>query len=228
MDYKKVKLTSEELFLESQKPHLRTILSEIEWDRLNNTGKGLITYNEGLTKEDKYLRYYYTGDFDVLDPGCIKKGCHIESIKHLPSYMISGHYGDFLIGMVQGRKFEKNTGYPGLDFIYPKHIEIHIMVRVGQVGMEEQPIFFNVDKPVEPIEQSQKRLYEQINTIIKENQLPLEARIFNDRDRKLAQVRIYSTDRTKPHHLFEMNFVPINSLEIVMVDNFQVDSRKLL
>lgn len=226
--YANIKFTEEELFREAQKPHLLTILNSISWEKINSRGNSLITKDHGKTQENKFLKFYFVGDFDVLDSECIKKGCHSESIHYLPSYMISGVYGDFITGLIQGKKFDRQTGYKVLDFVYPKSVEIDIMARVGNLEIGERAILFDVDHPIDPIETSQKELYKQINQIITENELPLEARIFNDVERKCAQIRIYSKNKEITHHIFELSFKIISSLEIVMADGFQVDSRKLL
>jgi hypothetical protein len=226
--YANIKFTEEELFREAQKPHLLTILNTISWEKLNQRGNSLITKDNGKTKENKFLKFYFVGDFDVLDSECIKKGCHSESIHYLPSYMISGVYGDFITGLIQGKKFDRHTGYKGLDFVYPKSIEIDIMARVGNLNFDEKAVLFDIDHPIDPIENSQKELYKQVNQIIIENELPLEARIFNDVEHKCAQVRLYSKNKEIKEPVFMLTFKVISSLEIVMADGFQVDSRKLL
>jgi hypothetical protein len=191
------KLRPRELFIESQKPHLKLILDRIEWDSLNMTGNGMVKPKDSNDSEavNKFLRYYYTGDFDVLDTRCIKKGCHTESIHHLPSYMVCGDYGNFVIDMIRGKKFNRNTGYPGLDSIYPEEIKIKVMARVSNVDMRENAVLFKGDRPVQPVEKSQMELYKQINDIIKDNQLPLKARVYNDITKKRAEVLIYSTEQ---------------------------------
>jgi hypothetical protein len=226
--YANIKFTEEELFREAQKPHLLTILNTISWEKLNQRGNSLVTKDHGKTKENKFLKFYFVGDFDVLDSECINKGCHSESIHYLPSYMISGVYGEFIVGLIQGKKFDRNTGYKHLDFVYPKFIDIDIMARVGNLNFGEHAILFDVDHPIEPIETSQKELYKQINQIISENELPLEARIFNNIERKCAQIRIYSKNKEIKEHIFELTFKIVSSLEIVIADGFQIDSRKLL
>ncbi len=221
------KLKPRELFIESQKPHLKLILDRIEWDNLNTSGNGMVESEESGVA-NKFLRYYYTGDFDVLDTRCIKKGCHTESIHHLPSYMVCGDYGNFVIDMIRGKKFNRNTGYPALDSVYPDAIKIKIMARVSNVDIGEKAVLFYGDRPVEPVEKSQMELYKQIKEIIKDNELPLKARVYNDISKKRAEVLIYSTDdRYKEAHIFKFCFNTIESLEIVIADGLQVDSRGL-
>jgi hypothetical protein len=221
------KLKPRELFIESQKPHLRLILDRLEWDSLNSSGNGMVESEEFGTA-NKFLRYYYTGDFDVLDTQCIKKGCHTESIYHLPSYMVCGDYGSFVIDMIRGKKFNRNTGYPSLDSVYPEEIKIKVMARVSNVDMGEKAVLFYGERPVSPVEQSQMELYKQINQIIKDNQLPLRARVYNDIKKKRAEVLIYSTEEMyKEQPIFKFCFSLIESLEITIADGLQVDSRKL-
>lgn len=225
------KLTPRELFIESQKPHLRLILNLLEWDNLNSTGNGIVESEMGIS--NKFLRYYYTGDFDVLDTRCIKKGCHTESIHHLPSYMVCGDYGKFVIDMIRGKKFNRNTGYPSLDSVYPEEIKIKIMARVSNVNIGEKAVLFYGERPVQPVEQSQMELYKQITEIIKDNQLPLKARVYNDIKKKRAEVLIYSTEETYKdmspgdQPIIKFCFSLIESLEITIADGLQVDSRKL-
>jgi hypothetical protein len=221
------KLKPRELFIESQKPHLRLILSLLEWDNLNSTGNGMVE-SEEIGISNKFLRYYYTGDFDVLDTRCIKKGCHAESIHHLPSYMVCGDYGSFVIDMIRGKKFNRNTGYPILDSVYPEEIKIKVMARVSNVDLGEKAVLFHQDKPVAPVEQSQMDLYKQISEIIKDNQLPLKARVYNDLKKKRAEVLIYSTEEIyKEQPIIKFCFSLIESLEITIADGLQIDSRKL-
>jgi hypothetical protein len=221
------KLKPRELFIESQKPHLRLILDRIEWDNLNNAGNGIVE-SENFGPSNKFLRYYYTGDFDVLDTNCIKKGCHTESIRHLPSYMVCGDYGQFVIDMIRGKKFNRNTGYPGLDSMYPDSIKIKVMARVSNVDINEKAVLFHTDRPVQPIEQSQMELYKQISEIIKDNALPLRARVYNDLKKKRAEVLIFSTEETyKEQPIIKFCFSVIESLEITIADGLQVDSRGL-
>jgi hypothetical protein len=224
------KLKPRELFIESQKPHLRLILNLIEWDSLNSSGNGMVTLKDSDESGavNKFLRYYYTGDFDVLDTRCIKKGCHTESIHHLPSYMVCGDYGNFVIDMIRGKKFNRNTGYPVLDSVYPEAIKIKVMSRVSNVDMGEKAVLFHGDNPVKPVEQSQMTLYNQITEIIKDNKLPLKARVYNDITKKHAEVLVYSTEEEyKDQHIFKFCFSLIESLEITIADGLQVDSRKL-
>lgn len=221
------KLKPRELFIESQKPHLKLILNRLDWDNLNTNGNGMVETKE-LGIANKFLRYYYTGDFDVLDSKCIKKGCHDEVIYHLPSYMVCGDYGNFVIDMIRGKKFNRNTGYPLLDSVYPDSIKIKVMARISNVAIGEKAVLFHKDKPVQPVEQSQMELYKQITEIIKDNQLPLRARVYNDLKKKRAEVLIYSTEEDyKEQYIFKFCFSVIESLEIVIADGLQVDSRKI-
>lgn len=223
-------LTPRELFIESQKPHLKLILDSIDWENLNSSGNGIV---ESLDSKEsgmanKFQRYYYSGDFDVLDFKCVKKGCHNETIHHLPSYMVCGDYGQFVIDMIRGKKFNRNTGYPGLDSVYPDAIKIKVMARVSNVDINEKSVLFYGDRPVQPVEQSQMELYKQISEIIKDNQLPLRARVYNDVVKKRAEVLIYSTEENfKQNPIFKFCFSLIESLEIVIADGLQIDSRKL-
>jgi hypothetical protein len=221
------KLKPRELFIESQKPHLKLILNRLEWDNLNTSGNGMVESEEfGIA--NKFQRYYYTGDFDVLDTRCIKKGCHTESIHHLPSYMVCGDYGQFVIDMIRGKKFNRNTGYPDLDSVYPDSIKIKVMARVSNVDIGEKAVLFHSDRPVEPVERSQMELYKQINDIIKDNELPLKARVYNDLKKKKPEVLVYSTEEMyKEQPIFKFCFTNIESLEIVIADGLQVDSRGL-
>jgi hypothetical protein len=223
-------LTSRELFIESQKPHLKLILDSIDWENLNSSGNGMVMSSDSMESNvsNKFQRYYYSGDFDVLDTSCIKKGCHTESIHHLPSYMVCGDYGKFVIDMIRGKKFNRNTGYPNLDSTYPDSIKIKVMARISNVDIGEKSVLFYGERPVQPVEQSQMELYKQINEIIKDNQLPLRVRVYNDVVKKRAEILIYSTEENfKEMYIFKFCFSLIESLEIVIADGLQIDSRKL-
>ena len=142
--------------------------------------------------------------------------------------MVCGDYGNFVIDMIRGKKFNRNTGYPLLDSVYPDSIKIKVMARISNVAIGEKAVLFHKDKPVQPVEQSQMELYKQINEIIKDNHLPLRARVYNDLKKKRAEVLIYSTEEDyKEQYIFKFCFSVIESLEIVIADGLQVDSRNL-
>jgi hypothetical protein len=223
----KFKPDPDQLYRDNQIINLKYILDSLDWDKLEYEGDvNIIDDNMNVTQQNKFVQFYTT--FDVIDKDCIihPDKPHNESFKYLPSYIVGGDYGKYLIHKETKYKEMIKTGYKILDFKFPNTVNVHISP-ITKLKPDENLQFINrIGEQTEFTSFIVKVLTKQIEKSIKFNSLPYNIKI-NTLDKKI-KIEIFSNEisnDTDP--LFRFHFGPIKSLEIVMIQGLQVDSSKI-